>query len=1148
MKPLFPILCFFLFSLHLIGQQDIQTILSTGNKFDKMCTQADAYFEQKHPNLTPQDLVEGEHRDGEFVKYMRWKNYWETSLNPDGTLGDIATYRQAAQGSRNPEGIYEDVEWANISNTEFITLQISLGRTSCLAFHPTNPNVFYVGADTGGIWKTEDGGETYTPLGDDLPYLAVSSIVLDQENPNILYAALGTHLWNGLPSIGVYKSTDAGLSWNPTNLTFSISQNTRIYWLAADPNDASSLLAATQNGLYKTLDGFNTFSQITTSTCVQAHYKPGNSDIIYLGTNEGQFLKSTDGGDSFTLIEDFGNRWVRIALTPQAPDKVVVVHANTLKVSTDAGDSFPETYPLLENYNAQHATINPQNPNDYVVGYFELFRTTDGGENFTQICSWLGQNNLPLVHVDMRNTYVNPLQNDLLYFCHDGGIDTYNVETGVFTNLSNGLIITQFYDIAVSQSNPNVVSGGSQDNGSMFRNGNGTWAELAGTGDGMITEIDPNNENTIYWEYQFGAMRRFNGTNNASISPPNEDGQGAWITPYRLDPNNSNRVIVGYKNVYESLDQGNSWTSISGQLANGAKLNHIAIAEANGERIYAINGSSIYVKATDSDTWTTKSLPGGGVTDIEVNPLDEDKIIITVGGYTNGAKVYTSGDAGDTWINISGNLPNVRFGAVEYYRDIENAVFIGSDVGVFYRDDSSPEWFAYGQLPHTRLDDIEIQYSSQKIRVGTYGRGVFEADIDIEVCDENSPDEDGDGICDLYDSCPDLDDSLIGMPCDDGDPLSSNEAYSTNCICEGGASNLVYCTAIGSPGTGSDYIDNVQLSGLNNPSGQTDYSDFRLLSTDLYQDSTYTLTISLNYSFPPDTAYAWIDYDRSGSFDANELITMSAFDNNHSCTGTFTVPELMELGATTMRVRNIYAGAPTADPCGSYFGEVEDYTIQLKEGAPGLVDFDQDGFLSDVDCDDTNPDINPGQTEVPYNGINEDCNPLTLDDDLDQDGFLLADDCDDDNPNINPDQTEVPYNGIDEDCNPLTLDDDLDQDGFLLADDCDDDNPNINPDATEIPNNGIDEDCDGMDTTTSTYEMSNTTISIFPNPATDIIYIKILGELDVKINLFDITGKLVKTVTNSDQITLTALPTGTYLLEVIDLKSGQKVVEKMIIE
>ena len=141
-------------------------------------------------------------------------------------------------------------------------------------------------------------------------------------------------------------------------------------------------------------------------------------------------------------------------------------------------------------------------------------------------------------------------------------------------------------------------------------------------------------------------------------------------------------------------------------------------------------------------------------------------------------------------------------------------------------------------------------------------------------------------------------------------------------------------------------------------------------------------------------------------------------------------------------------------------------------------DLDQDGFLSADDCDDNNSNINPDQIEQPYNGIDDDCNSATLDDDLDQDGFLLADDCDDNNSNINPDQIEESYNGIDDDCNSATLDDDLDQDGFILAEDCDDNNSNINPDANEIPNNGIDEDCDGLDLVSSIYELANTTINI----------------------------------------------------------------------
>ncbi|MEM9546422.1 MAG: MopE-related protein [Bacteroidota bacterium] len=125
-------------------------------------------------------------------------------------------------------------------------------------------------------------------------------------------------------------------------------------------------------------------------------------------------------------------------------------------------------------------------------------------------------------------------------------------------------------------------------------------------------------------------------------------------------------------------------------------------------------------------------------------------------------------------------------------------------------------------------------------------------------------------------------------------------------------------------------------------------------------------------------------------------------------------------------------------------------------------DLDQDGFLLADDCDDANEAINPDAMEAAYNGIDDDCDPMTLDDDLDQDGFLLADDCDDTNEAINPDQTEEPYNGIDDDCDPKTLNDDLDQDGFLLADDCDDTNETINPDEMEEPYNGIDDDCNPL--------------------------------------------------------------------------------------
>ena len=143
---------------------------------------------------------------------------------------------------------------------------------------------------------------------------------------------------------------------------------------------------------------------------------------------------------------------------------------------------------------------------------------------------------------------------------------------------------------------------------------------------------------------------------------------------------------------------------------------------------------------------------------------------------------------------------------------------------------------------------------------------------------------------------------------------------------------------------------------------------------------------------------------------------------------------------------------------------------------------------------------------------------------------------------------EIPYNGIDDDCNLLSLDDDLDEDGFLLTDDCDDNNASINPGATDIPNNGIDEDCDGSDLLSAIHEIANTKVNIYPNPATDVLRIDIDGPLNFDVKLYDLKGSIISTYVNVNQINVSRIPAGVYLLEIQDFESKEKIVERIVVE
>jgi len=343
----------------------------------------------------------------------------------------------------------------------------------------------------------------------------------------------------------------------------------------------------------------------------------------------------------------------------------------------------------------------------------------------------------PVAHADKHTLAFQ--SSGVLFEGNDGGIyKTTNGGTN-WTDLSNGLVISQLYRIGVSQTSSTKVMTGLQDNGSKLFN-SGTWSDVKG-GDGMECIIDFSDANYMYATYVNGQIdRSSNGTSftiDISANIPGGQPTGAWVTPYIIDPNNSSSLFAGYDRVWKTTNRGNSWASASQVLSSSDKLRSLAIAPSNSLVLYAADRTHMW-KTTDGGAtdWTTITLPSTStsVTYIAVHPTDPNTLWITYGGYIDGQKVYESTDGGANWTSISAGLPNLPIMSIVHYNKItsKNILFVGTDLGVYTKDDAN-DWAEYNTgLPNVVVAELEIYYNpsgTDKLRAGTYGRGLWETEI-----------------------------------------------------------------------------------------------------------------------------------------------------------------------------------------------------------------------------------------------------------------------------------------------------------------------------------------------------------------------------------------------------------------------------------
>ncbi len=696
-----------------------------------------------------------------YKLFKRWEYWMEKQVSPEGKkpspYRDLEAIKALRSGNRNSTM----GEWVSLGPSTVpsgYNGYRGLGRVNAIGFHPTDVNTIYIGAPSGGLWITHDGGTTWESHTDILPTLGISAVIVDYVNPDVVYIGTGDRDAGDAPGAGIWKSFDGGITFEPSNV--GMEQGV-ISKLLIHPTLNNVIITATGSGIYRSENGGTTWTKTVSGNFKDVVFKPGNPDVVYAASS-GRFYRSVNNAVTFEEITNglTGGYRGAIAVSPEDPEVVYFLVTNSesfkgLYLSTNSGITFnlQSTSPNIMSWNCDGGSggqawydldiaCDPTNADIIYAGGVNCFKSSNAGLTWTINSHWYGGCGVPSVHADLHVLEYNPITNRL-YAGNDGGV--YWTDNGglSWTEISNGLVISQAYKIGQSATYKDYVINGYQDNGTSSYTGP-EWVSVGG-GDGMECAYDPTNEAYSYSTIYYGSIDRHqNHGYDGQIAGEGVNGiteSGAWVTPFLIDHYDGNVMFIGYDNIWRSnnIKSPNAdnvvFVKISSMNMNDFDV--MAQSDANTDILYASSGSVLYrsdnVKGL-SVQWTnlTQFLPiGNTITALETSPVDENVVYIVQQN-----RVFKSGDKGISWTEITDNLPDVQMNTIVYYHNSREGLYLGTNIGVFYRDVDTPEWILYSNgLPAAaRITELEIYYSPDGaqfdvLRAGTYGRGLWETPL-----------------------------------------------------------------------------------------------------------------------------------------------------------------------------------------------------------------------------------------------------------------------------------------------------------------------------------------------------------------------------------------------------------------------------------
>ncbi|MEM0997252.1 MAG: glycosyl hydrolase [Bacteroidota bacterium] len=641
--------------------------------------------------------------------------------------------------------------------------------------HPTDPQVAWVGAmgalytenEDRGVYKTTDGGTTWTQTLYLDPSTGIIDLIIDPKNPDRLWAAAwdrSRKAWEfveGGSGSAIYFSEDGGANWSKSMSGIPTGENTGRLGLAISPSNPEVLYAFLDN---QEQDPSLVKEDTVAGIALRMLGEISLDDFMLLeNTRLDSFLRSAGYPEKYTaegikrdieagkyplkaVAEYFGD-------ANEALFNTAVKGAEVYR-SDNGGQSWRRTHDevlqgvyFTYGYYFGNVRVAPDNPDELFLAGYPLLRSADGGANWTRLDTFE-------IHVDHHALWINPADADHLILGNDGGL-YISYDRGANWTHVNNLPVGQFYTVHVDMAQPYNVYGGLQDNGVLkgssrsVPNRTRKWERVFG-GDGMFIVTDHKNPGLLYTGYQFGNYFRIApGQPPKYITPRHDIGEDKyrwnWRTPLRQSPHNHEILYFGSQYLMRSLDMGDTWEAISPDLTTNRQpqgnvpFSTLTTISESPKKFGLIwvgsDDGRVHVTTDGGNSWTERiaGLPEGKwVSKVFASPHDPATAFVSLTGYRDddfSPYVYKTSDYGATWTSLVGNLPQEPVNVIIQDPVSPDLLYLGTDHGTYASLNGGQVWDMFCALPDVAAYDMVVHPRDNELVVGTHGRSIYIADV-----------------------------------------------------------------------------------------------------------------------------------------------------------------------------------------------------------------------------------------------------------------------------------------------------------------------------------------------------------------------------------------------------------------------------------